>query len=414
MYCVKCGVELADSEKKCPLCGTPVFHPDIPRNLSDPPFPPDRRIRPEDVNRSGILFVLTVAALLPALLCLLCDWRINGTLVWSGYAAGAIGLLYIVILLPMWFRHPNPVIFVPVDFVAVGLYLLYINFATGGHWFLSFAFPVTGAIGLLISAAVALTYYLRGGYLYIYGGMLILGGGLAVLIEFLINLTFQIHETLFWSFYPMVAGVVLGLMLIVIAICKPLRRSLHRINPDYIDLYYLHRYDPNTAPGEIARAIGEELKAGTIRAWGVSNYSAEQLSALLAAAREENIPLPSMCQPPLSLLNTGALDALLPLCAQEGIGVIPYQVLQGGILTGKYHAGQQPPAGSRAAEKPDWMKPMTDEVYATLARVEAEAKAAGQSMTQYALAWALRQPAVRCVLLGVKRRAQLEEAAAIF
>ena len=203
MYCVKCGVELADSEKKCPLCGTPVFHPDIPRNLSDPPFPPDRRIRPEDVNRSGILFVLTVAALLPALLCLLCDWRINGALVWSGYAAGAIGLLYIVILLPMWFRHPNPVIFVPVDFVAVGLYLLYINFAT-------------------------LTYYLRGGYLYIYGGMLILGGGLAVLIEFLINLTFQIHETLFWSFYPMVAGVVLGLMLIVIAICKPLRESLHR------------------------------------------------------------------------------------------------------------------------------------------------------------------------------------------
>ena len=119
MYCVKCGVELADSEKKCPLCGTPVFHPDIPRNLSEPPFPPDKRIRPEDVNRSGILFVLTIAALLPALLCLLCDWRINGTLVWSGYAAGAIGLLYIVILLPMWFRHPNPVIFVPVDFIAV-------------------------------------------------------------------------------------------------------------------------------------------------------------------------------------------------------------------------------------------------------------------------------------------------------
>ena len=228
MYCVKCGVELADSEKKCPLCGTPVFHPDIPRSLADPPYPPARRIRREDVNRSGILFVLTVAALLPAILALLCDWRINGTLVWSGYAAGAIGLLYIVILLPMWFRRPNPVIFVPVDFAAVGLYLLYINFATGGHWFLSFAFPVTGAIGLLISAAVALTHYLRSGYLYIYGGMLILGGGLAVLIEFLINLTFQIHETFFWSFYPMTAGVALGLMLIVIAICKPLRESLHQ------------------------------------------------------------------------------------------------------------------------------------------------------------------------------------------
>ena len=66
MYCVKCGVELADSEKKCPLCGTPVFHPDIPRNLSEPPFPPDKRIRPEDVNRYGVLFVLTIAALLLA------------------------------------------------------------------------------------------------------------------------------------------------------------------------------------------------------------------------------------------------------------------------------------------------------------------------------------------------------------
>ena len=228
MYCVKCGVELADSEKKCPLCGTPVFHPDIPRNLSDPPFPPDRRIRPEDVNRSGILFVLTVVALLPAILSLLCDWRINGTIVWSGYAAGAIGLLYIVILLPMWFRHPNPVIFVPVDFVAVGLYLLYINFATGGHWFLTFALPVTGTIGVLVTTVVTLLRYLSRGYLYIFGGALMAGGGLAVLIEFLLNITFQVHRTFIWSFYPLAAGVLLGIMLLIIAVCKPLRRSLHR------------------------------------------------------------------------------------------------------------------------------------------------------------------------------------------
>lgn len=198
------------------------------------------------------------------------------------------------------------------------------------------------------------------------------------------------------------------------AIRVQLERSLRRLNTDYVDLYYLHRYDPNTAPGEIARAMGEALKAGQIRAWGVSNYTAAQLSALLEAAREENIPLPSVCQPPLSMINTGALEELVPLCAREGVGVIPYQVLQGGILTGKYHRGQQPPAGSRAAEKPDWMKPMTDEVYATLAQAEDAAQAAGQTMTQYALSWALRQPAVQCVLLGVKREAQLDEAAEIF
>lgn len=227
MYCVKCGVELADSEKKCPLCGTPVFHPDIERKPAEPPFPPDRR-HAENVSRVGILFVLTVLFVLPAAICLLCDWRINGGIVWSGYAAGGIALLYILVLLPMWFRHPNPVIFVPVDFVAIGLYLLYIDLATGGHWFLSFAFPVTAAIGVLVTAVVALTRYLHAGYLYIYGGGLILGGALAMLIEFLLNLTFQVHETFFWSFYPLVAGVLLGLMLIVIAVCKPLRESLRK------------------------------------------------------------------------------------------------------------------------------------------------------------------------------------------
>ena len=179
MYCVNCGVELADSETVCPLCGTRVFHPDLSRPQADAPYPPDHHVKPEDVNRSGILFVMTMLALLPAVICLLCDWRINGGIVWSGFAAGAIGLLYVLIVLPMWFKRPNPVIFVPVDFAAIGLYLLYIDLAVKGGWFLSFAFPVTAAIGLLLTAVVALVRYVRGGYLYIFGGALILAGGLA-------------------------------------------------------------------------------------------------------------------------------------------------------------------------------------------------------------------------------------------
>ena len=228
MYCVKCGVKLADSEKVCPLCGPRVFHPDLPQPQGEPPYPPDPRPRNEEVSRSGVLFILTVLALLPAILFILCDWRINGSIVWSGYASGGVALLYILVALPLWFRRPNPVIFVPIDFVAIGLYLLYINFATGGHWFLSFAFPVTGAIGLLVTAMVTLLRYLPDGHLYVVGGGLILSGGIAVLIEFLINLTFQLHETFFWSLYPLTAGVVLGGMLLVVAGCKPLRQSLHR------------------------------------------------------------------------------------------------------------------------------------------------------------------------------------------
>ena len=228
MYCVKCGVELADSQRVCPLCGTRVFHPDIPRTPADPPYPPDERVRPEEVNRSGVCFILTALALLPAVICVLCDWRINGGILWSGYASGGILLLYVLTVLPLWFKRPNPVIFVPVDFAAIGLYLLYINFATGGHWFLTFAFPVTGAIGLLVSGTVALLHYLRRGQLFVIGGALILGGGVTVLIEYLLNLTFHVGRVFFWSVYPLSAGVVLGVTLLVVGFCKPLRRSLHR------------------------------------------------------------------------------------------------------------------------------------------------------------------------------------------
>ena len=127
--------------------------------------PAETRTRKKQQQLYRRLTYLTVLALLPAILFILCDWRINGSIIWSGYASGDVALLYVIVALPLWFRRPNPVIFVPIDFVAIGLYLLYINFATGGHWFLSFAFPVTGAIGLLVSAMVALLRYLPGGHL---------------------------------------------------------------------------------------------------------------------------------------------------------------------------------------------------------------------------------------------------------
>ena len=228
MYCVKCGVKLADSEKVCPLCGTRVFHPDLPQPQGEPPYPPDPRPHNEEVSRSGVLFILTVLALLPAILFILCDWRINGSIVWSGYASGGVALLYILVALPLWFRRPNPVIFVPIDFVAIGLYLLYINFATGGHWFLTFALPVTGTAMVLVTTMVVLLRYVPGGALYICGGALLGSGGFAVLLEWLLNVTFHLHDTFLWSFYPLAVCTVLGAMLLVIAMCKPLRRSLHR------------------------------------------------------------------------------------------------------------------------------------------------------------------------------------------
>ena len=84
----------------------------------------------------------------------------------------------------LWFKRPNPVIFVPVDFTAIGVYLLYIDLATRGGWFFSFALPVTGAAMVLVTAVVTLLRYVPSGTLYTLGGGLILAGGYAVLVEF--------------------------------------------------------------------------------------------------------------------------------------------------------------------------------------------------------------------------------------
>ena len=78
--------------------------------------------------------------------------------------------------------------------MALGVYLLYIDLATGGRWFLSFAFPVVGAAGIIVTAMVILLRYLHGGHLFVFGGAFILSGGLMVLVEFLINLTFKLHH----------------------------------------------------------------------------------------------------------------------------------------------------------------------------------------------------------------------------
>ena len=77
---------------------------------------------------------------------------------------GAIALNYVVMVLPLWFRRPNPAVFLPCDFLAIGLYVLYIDMSVNGGWFLGFAFPVIGFAGVLVSAVVILTRYLRRGY----------------------------------------------------------------------------------------------------------------------------------------------------------------------------------------------------------------------------------------------------------
>ena len=195
------------------------------------------------------------------------------------------------------------------------------------------------------------------------------------------------------------------------AIRKHLDLSLRRLGIDYVDIYYMHKFDEDTPPVEILAAVEEAIRAGKIRHFAVSNYSAEQTAALLRAADENDLPRPVMHQPPLSLLNQDLCQDLLPLCAREEIAVAPYQVLQGGLLTGKYRRGEPVPSDARKAEKEGWVWDLTDDLFDRLEQIAAEAKQAGVSMTQHAIRWALDQPAVVSPIIGVKRRDQIDAAA---
>lgn len=226
MYCASCGVKLADSEKVCPLCMTKAYHPDINRPQGESLYPKDKYPLKE-MSLKGILAIIGVAFFIAAVTSFICDLRFSGG-VWSGYVIGGLILLYSIFILPNWFRNANPVIFVPSNFGGIILYLLYICLATGGKWFLSFAFPVTGALALIVTAVVTLVRYVKGGRLYIFGGMFILLGLLALLVEFLLVITFKEINFIGWCLYPLVTFTLIGCFLIFLGICRPAREAVER------------------------------------------------------------------------------------------------------------------------------------------------------------------------------------------
>ena len=227
MYCIHCGVKLADSEKACPLCGTVPYHPDIPRPDGEPLYPAGRKPKPQ-VRSQAAQIVVTALFLLPMLITLQVDLLVNRSVTWSGYVSGAVILAYVLLVAPFWFRHPNPVVFVPCDFAVLGLYLLYINFTVSGDWFLTFAFPVVAYLGLILTAVVALVKYVGRGLLYIFGGASLLTGLFMPVMEFLVNLTFHRDRFLGWSIYPLTALLLLGGTLIFLALNKRAREKMER------------------------------------------------------------------------------------------------------------------------------------------------------------------------------------------
>ncbi len=225
MYCVKCGVRLDDSLDRCPLCGTPVWRPEEAQD-QDRAF---SSIFPEKHRNERLTAVafLTAVALLAAFITLRICLRIYGGIGWSGYAMLGIALFYVIAILPLWFRRPNPMIFLPVDHAAIAGFLLYASWASGGHWFLSFGFPVTAMSCLLLTGFIALLRYVRGGRLFIIGGSVIVLGGLSMLVEFFQHITFG-TKMFTWSLYVVSSCLAFGMFLILAGTIRPLREYLER------------------------------------------------------------------------------------------------------------------------------------------------------------------------------------------
>lgn len=227
MYCINCGVRLADTEKKCPLCGTVLYHPDLKQPEGDELYPTERLPIREKSSHLGHM-VLTLLFLITAGVVLYYDLSLDGYMEWSGYVIGALTVTYVSIALPMWFTRPNPVIFFPCAMASVCVYLLYISLATHGGWFLSFAFPVTGGVTLIVECAIVLMRYLRRGKLFIFGGSVAALGAFMLLTEFLMSITFESVRFIGWCFYPIIVLGTVGAFLIFLGICRPARESIER------------------------------------------------------------------------------------------------------------------------------------------------------------------------------------------
>ena len=227
MYCIKCGAKLSEGQTVCPLCETKVYHPDfvVTEESTYPKVP----FESEEFNYKGLMFVITMIFLVPLILPILLelDWRAQVS--WSGYVSGGTLIFYTAVIMPYWFKKPYPVIFTPVTFALITGLLLFINHKTGGNWFMSFAFPVTASLGVILTAAIAILQYVKKGCLYTVGGMLIALGIWTVFLEWDIRTTFAVSTPFYWSLAPLTVLSLVGIMLIVIAIVKPLKESLRRI-----------------------------------------------------------------------------------------------------------------------------------------------------------------------------------------
>lgn len=226
-YCVHCGVELADSEHECPLCGTPVYDPSSPTRLGHAPFPTPREKETPEVKTSGVFLILTFIFMLPLLLSLVCDLSISGRVSWSGYVMGGVAVAYFIIVPPCCW-HMNPAWFVTIDYAAIAAFLSYIEHRGGGNWFGALCLPLLSIAAAFIVLIIIWTRRRRRGILAIASLCLFSAGVFTLIVEWRLIRTFgsELHFT--WSLYPFISCSLFAAILAVINQNEHLKEKLRR------------------------------------------------------------------------------------------------------------------------------------------------------------------------------------------
>ena len=184
--------------------------------------------------------------------------------------------------------------------------------------------------------------------------------------------------------------------------------SLKRLDTDYIDLYQVHGWDRLTPMEEILRALDDLVRQGKVRYLGCSNWAARQLAKALGLAEGRGWERFVSLQAYYSLVGRDLEHELLPLCVEEGLGVLPWSPLAGGFLSGKYSRKNPKPAGARRSEF-DFPPLDLERGYETVDTLAAVATTKEATIPQVALAWLLAQPGVASVILGAKTIEQFED-----
>ncbi|WP_102349274.1 aldo/keto reductase [Bacillus sp. Marseille-P3661] len=197
-------------------------------------------------------------------------------------------------------------------------------------------------------------------------------------------------------------------------IMREVENSLSRLQTDYIDLYQIHRFDPNTPLEETLRALDDIVRQGKVRYIGCSNIAAWQIAKSHGISQSMNLEKFVSVQPPYNLLARDIENELLPFCKSEGVGVVVYSPIARGLLSGKYKGPNDAPPESRAAHgEAKLQELLSQRNFDLIEKIRTIAEKTEMSMSQFALSWVLNQPIVTSAIVGASKMHHVTDAVEI-